>query len=828
MGFGGAMKKGKLTIGRRALLRMLVHGLTASPVALKASSGAIANADVTNLEESFQNLATETSRPNGHLDYGINGPSEIVAEDYARFVEDLVTDPWHEPAWAYEATLKDESGKLIRGDRVRGSWAVLYEGFLYHYYQRRYERSAEPQDRERAQRAAEYALIFAGWWSRGVSLDLPPAPPTPQPANLDLTSGFGEGCQFVWWGCQWLRGSPERDGVEQVLREVSESCLQSYLPYIEFGANNRTFFAAIWYEIALSVGAFSGNPTLAEALRTYAQAIWDYWYPYREHEEDDAHYGITDLMQLSTWLAVRGLRIEDDPALASFWAQIAAHIMNDGTWPAYGSGPIAPVDGLVRAIVVAEDAARATRDGVYKTLGHRSFWFFLSHLDQLLSYSYFEYEAIFLTFAYMAADETVKERQLPAQPTVTTRRAIRRAEEWPSNQPYFFEQGLIESKVIMRSGHQTDDLCLFIQGRDKGGHGRPDVPAILWMGQGHSTLLYNGVARLDTGMRFQNMVNVQDPDYPDLDLPWTRTSYARTRVSASGFTSKCSFTQIEVTGDPAFPATPERWEAIRTGNVPTYGHPRAIGYNNYPAETTRIVFMVHNRFVLVYDQVRFTLGGYRFRVGPNWVSQTMDNDRGENWVNTRIESMYGDEQGLRRSPLKNAQRDLLIWFAPAAGSVLVRQNLNEGRPNPDDPYQIVINTGQRAWYREEKIWVKDETRAFASLLWPHPPAVSPISLANSVRVIEQTSLCSIIVITDSNGDEEIVWVNQNQQQRRILMIETDAAAGYAVFRKGRFEHLSCIRATNAKVNGVPLPINADGIVDVAPSSILHFVWLPLV
>lgn len=818
---------------RRSLLRMFAHGMTYSHILRRTSNGVFSFAAPLALPEALidfhrQQAVEIHGNHVGGRELTAGDPSRITAADYAQVIIELVSDPAHETAWLYEATHRDGNGTLDRGERVRGSWAVLYESFLYAYYQRQYRRSADPRDRERAQQAASYAALFADWWARGVAMELPKPPDPPQPPALSFVSGFGEGCQLVWWGSQWLDGAEEQGTVERILLNVSETCLRSYLPYNEFGANNRAFYAAVWYDIALAVGAFQEEPAMAESLKAYAQTVWEDWYPFREHEEDDAHYGMANLMQLSTWLAVRGMRIDDDPALAAFWAQNAAQIMNDGTWPSYGGGPIAPVDGLVRAIVIAEDAARATRDGMYKTLGHRSFWFFHSHMKELKAWSYFEYEVLFLTFAYMAADETIRERPLLAQPIITRRRKIRRNETWPTDQPFHFEAAMIDSKVIMRSGHDTSDLCLLIQARDQGGHGRPDIPSILWMGQDHSALLYNGVARLDSGMRFHNIVNIQDPDYPELDVPWDRASYALSEVAAHGFTSRLSYTRIEVTGDPAFPATPERWENIRRGNVPTYGHPRAIGYNNYPAEASRAVLMVHNRFVLVHDLVRFTLDDLRLRVGPNWVTQVIDDQHGANWVNTRIERMHCDDSGLQRAPLTNQPRNLLIWFAPKAEASLLTEDLNSGRPHPTDPYQRVIDTARRAWYREEKTRREGEVTAFTTLLWPHSPGIVATTLASSVQSVEQTSLCSILKVAGADGVEELIWINRTMRPKRILAIETDAEAGYALVRNGRVEHLSCVRATVARINGIPIPIDpSKASVEVSPLTTLHQLALPL-
>ncbi len=709
------MSKIRYTLDRRTFIKKCLHFFVGTPIGL---------GDIRYLKffhrSAKRNQSTKLNgMANCFTPYNGN-PSAITSADYVQYIEDAVRQPTYEAAWLYEAEHIDPNGHPDRGDRIRGCRAVLYESFLYKHYQSLYDMTGDTDYEQQALQSAEKALKFAKWWFRGMENEMPMPPTSPQPPCLAFVYGFGEPCQFVWWGYHWLDGAPQQAEVGAQLRGISELLLSPYEPYNERGANNRTFYPAVWYEIALSLGAWSQDSEHAQAFRNYADDVWNDWFPFREHEEDDAHYGMADLTSLYTWLAVRGIDVASDSGLTSFWSQNAEQIMNDGMWPVYGSGPIAPVDGLVRAIFLAEVTAHATQNGKYKTLAHRSFWLFQNRLSELSGWSNLGYEELFLMFAYLASDDHVGESALAAGVTVTQRRKIRRADTWSSETVrfFYFEEPMIDSKVIIRSGPNTDALCLFIQARDQGGHGRPDIPSILFMEQGHSYLLYNGVARLDSGLRFHNILNIQDPEYPELDNTWARASYARSQVPGSAQTSQIAYTRIEVMEAEGYPATIERWNNIRTGNVPPYGYPKAIGYDNYPAREERSVLVVHNRFVFVKDTVRFTLDGLTFCVGPNWVTQQIDPPMGNNWVNTRIAALHcdHDSEGILQTPMCNAPRDLLIWFPPHNDAVLFLQDLNANRLGSKDPYKVQIDTGQRIWYYRRGRWNQDDPQAFVSLL----------------------------------------------------------------------------------------------------------------
>ncbi len=760
-------------------------------------------------------------------------PSDISSANYAQYIEEAVQQPTYEAAWLVEAEHTDINGNPDRGDRVRGSRAVLYESFLYKHYQRLYGITGNQVYEQQALQSAERALKFAGWWFRGMVQESSTLPIPPKQISLAFISAFSEACQFVWWGYFWLQGAAQQTEVGKLIREISELCLSRYEPYRERGANNRAFYAAIWYEIALNVGACNQDLERAQAFRSYAGAVWEDWFPFREHEEDDSHYGMSDLTSLYTWLALRGVDIAADMGLTSFWIQNAEQIMNDGMWPSYGSGPIAPVDGLVRALFIAEVSARATQDGKYKTLAHRSFWLFQNRLSELKVWSNFGYEEIFLMFAYVSADDQIGEVPLITGITLTQRRKIRRADDW-SGAPvrfFHFEEGMIDSKVIIRCGSHTDDLCLFIQARDQGGHGRPDVPSILFMEQGHSFLLYNGVARLDAGMRFHNILNIQDPKHPELDNTWARASYARTQVSTRGQTSQIAYVRIEVMEAEGYPATYERWDAIRTGNVPDYGYPQAIGYNNYPAREERSIMVIHNRFVFVKDTVRFTLDGLTFRIGPNWVTQQIDTRRGDNWVNTWIDALHYDHssEGMLQTPMCNAPRHLMIWFPPSNDATLSLEDLNANRPVPTDPIKMQIDTGQRIWQYREGTWAQNDPQAFVTLLWPHDPDMDPHLLVESIQTQEDTPLCSIIRIAGANGREEFLWINRSGQVRTIANVETDAESGYLSWQHGQLMQVSCIKATVVRLDGHSVMIDPEnGNFEFPSSSVRYSNYLPLV
>ncbi len=102
-------------------------------------------------------------------------------------------------------------------------------------------------------------------------------------------------------------------------------------------------------------------------------------------------------------------------------------------------------------------------------------------------------------------------------------------------------------------------------------------------------------------------------------------------------------------------------------------------------------------------------------------------------------------------------------------------------------------------------------------------------MVGSIQVQEDTPLFSVIRIAGIDESEEFVWINRSGQVRTIANVETDAESGYLSRQAGRLFHVSCIKATIARLDGHPIVVDPEsGTFEFPSPSVRYPNYLPLV
>jgi hypothetical protein len=528
-----------------------------------------------------------------------------------------------------------------------------------------------------------------------------------------------------------IRAFETRPEHAQLLRELGNAFVDHFeaLPlYWETGAGNREWQAAFLYDMALTYGR--PTPRRAE-FKKYADEIWNFWFPFRDSDEDSENYSLLDLAILLEWPALRGLHWESDSKLIDLWRHYAGLITNDGTYVSYGD---AGTNGdYMFAVRVAEVAARASKSGQYKWLAHRAFWNGRDRMT-LLEKDWYEQQRLHLALAYLAADETVKE--VPIEPSTTvTYRQFRELADYRKNQgcgplpappckPHLYlHPNKQPSKVVFRAGARERDATLVLQAGNRAGHGHPDAGAVIHYSGNFSTYLCNGVSRLDYDLEQHNLVVLQDPARVN---PWQehRFTSEQTSVPVPAQLEDSGYARLTIGPYPG--VTPDEiaasWPKIRAATTKDdleYRH--AIGYKNWPVVMDRAVLLIGGMGAVVRDIVTFRLA-VDARVGQNWViGDIVAGDPAGSWIIHHVPTMsnYQYVNSTIKAPIETGPENLLIWMHTSDGAPIQTLRLR----CPDD-LTYHQNLTHRAWRPVTSNWAAGSSQTMTSVLIPLNPTIT--------------------------------------------------------------------------------------------------------
>ncbi|MHB9024358.1 MAG: hypothetical protein ACYC7E_09310 [Armatimonadota bacterium] len=597
---------------------------------------------------------------------------------------------------------------------------------------------------------AEYARKFfavARIWLAGEEAESPFAPGKPRNSYVS-----------VYWCDQYAHASmainrmSNAPGYQEFLphlkRAVGDTAMKMPV-YWEMGTLNRAIAPALWYDWALQLGVEKDNPEKAAQLRRYADRVWEYFYPRRDLEENDSHYGVACLNILWAWLELRGIEWTKDPKLVEMFGRAVRLTANDGMYPGYGAGAFwGEKQGLV---ALAETLATHTRDGQYRWYAHRLFWWFRNQHARLAQWSPI-HEQRWIPFAYVMADETVKERAPQVGMSMTLLPKLERLSWSPESTDsvitgasvwYKMHPEDIPGRLIYRAGTKPGDMNIIIQAASWHGRTWDQGPGIIWWGQDGTALMSSLVGRLYGNQGDFSILNLQLPDLPE----WShQNAVARATVPVLGNAVGAAYARIHTTHWDDFPPTPERWAQHRqwayTGGGPAYGPEKAMGYHDWPADVDRAYVIVANRFVVVRDTVRFTLDTPA-RIGQNFVAGAIGPAGGTHWVNTWMPTQYSYPP-MKWVPLDFAPRDLLIWFSPRKDATLQLIDRSSDRKK----IYPILQQCYRAWYQIQGEYTKGDTLSFTSVLIPHPADVPATQVAANINLVRDDADGTVVEVHD--------------------------------------------------------------------------------
>jgi hypothetical protein len=551
--------------------------------------------------------------------------------------------------------------------------------------------------------------------------------------------------------------------------------------------------SAFFYEISLK---FHPDPlSRTKELRAYTEEIWKDWWDAKDSDEEDPHYTAGDLLLLQAWCALRGEDWSKDPQRALVFRQYAEQVANDGTWPAYGDGG-AP-GKYYHGVWLGELMASKFRDGRYKWLAHRAYWNLKPRIwKTCVGKGY--YTAMVLSYAYLFADDTVKETPPTAGVTLTQRHWVDLtppATRLAGGQWFIINKEKVAPRTLMfRAGPKEADHSLLLMAGQLGGHGHMNSGAVLYYGGDFSEFFDYATLRLDTTMESCNNFALRDPDKA---VPWPghyggHYTTEDCTVPVMGSTPQASYARVHIQEYPGYPATPERWqEVLTTKNA--WPPEKAIGYRGWPARLDRSLLFVNNRFTVVRDVLTPVLP-VKAQLGPNWTFGQLG-DAGTNWVNVWMPKALS-EYGVHTNPTELAPRDLLIWFAPHADNALVVEK--ETTPRAElAPYYVpangYINLPMRAWYQRTVDAQPGQPQAFTTVLLPHAPGLDAAKLAASITRLSDTPGCTVLQVKGEDG-VRILVLNSSGKAVTTGKLTTDAEA--ALLTIGKTTTVSAWHATS--------------------------------
>jgi hypothetical protein len=138
-------------------------------------------------------------------------------------------------------------------------------------------------------------------------------------------------------------------------------------------------------------------------------------------------------------------------------------------------------------------------------------------------------------------------------------------------------------------------------------------------------------------------------------------------------------------------------------------------------------------------------------MGQNWVVGDILS-KGDRWADVHTPTLYGYPfTDPPKSPVTVADRDLLIWIAPAAGAPL---QVVEG-PRHSWYNNNYLNLPNRVWAPRQDSWQANSSHFFTTVLVPHKPEESSKEIAAGIAVVEDHGDATVLRIK-LRGEEYLV------------------------------------------------------------------------
>ncbi len=536
-----------------------------------------------------------------------------------------------------------------------------------------------------------------------------------------------------WYGkeASWMltavRAFETRPEHAQLLTELGNMYvdhLEALPVYWETGAFNRSWSAALLYDIALTYG----HPTSRAAeFKEFADEIWNYWLLFRDFDEDAERYSPQDLSMLSEWSALRGFSWQLESKIVDLWCHYAGLITNDGTFVSYGDS--GTNGDYMFAVRIAEVAARASKLGQYKWLAHRAFWNGQDRIDKLEADTKTDDQKLMLALAYLDADETVQE--IPVEPSTTV--TSRQFREWADNaenvncgptpqqrcKPQIYLHSATQpSKVVFRAGASERDATFVLQAGNHAGHGHSDAGAVIHYSGNYSTYLCNGVSREDYDLKYHNLVVLQNPSQADECQP-PRLVSEQTSVPVAAQLDNNAYARLTIGPYPG--TTPDQiaalWPNILAGKASQSEYRHAIGYKNWPVVMDRLVVLVADMGAVVRDIMTFQLP-VEAQVGQNWIiGDILAQDPAGSWIIHHVPTMSNAEYPNTNPSIETGPDNLLVWMNTSDGAPIQTLPLRPCNP------AYHLNLTRRAWQPVRKTWSSASRHTMTSVLIPLDPTI---------------------------------------------------------------------------------------------------------
>lgn len=601
------------------------------------------------------------------------------------------------------------------------------------------------------------------------------------------------------------------------------------------GVYNMSIYAAFWFDLALHY-----NPQLQRRveLRAYADAVWNEFQAARDHNEDDAWYGLSDLLVLDVWYQLRGIDWAADPESARMFRSLAYQVGNDGTVPGYGDGN--RLGNWFAMTCATELVASRTRDPVLKWLAHRTFWAGRDHLADLTAGVGYANSA-YLAMAYFHADDTLPETAPAAGVTVLERRGRDLAPpstRYADGRWFTMRDDVIPSKTIIRAGSHETDPFVILQTGQQGGHSHTDAGNVLHFGGNLAYYLFAGALRSDSWNEEANVFLLRQRD---TDVPWAGTfaSLLTTEdvsVPVAGQTASGGYARIHVQEAPGVTPTAEGFAAVKAMVAQTRFAPeRAIGYKNWPVRLDRSVLLLPEGVLIVRDATEHVVG-VPATMGQNWTFGELGKV-GNNWINTwprrDLSAYFGYRfaSGELIGKMHPAAKDLLLWFAPQSNATLEIERLDYSRflaapegvtlksdphlpDDPNDQHLEYLNTPFRAWYSRSDDWAPQSRHASTTVMVPHDPEIDAAAVAGGIALYSDSPTQTVIRIRTVDGGDRLAILQTGGGIQVHGSLETDAEAVVVEYSGAVPTRLSFWHATFARLQGgvilsAATPVDAD-------------------
>lgn len=557
---------------------------------------------------------------------------------------------------------------------------------------------------------------------------------------------------------QRLAKSPAyTDTQRQWIRAIALKACPSFIARPEYGAMNRSFHAALAGEALLKL---LPNAPDADKWREYKEKIWNYWWQFRDQDESTDHYTALWFRYLLQWIAIRGNEKEfwADPGIKKLWERYLYHVFPMGAFPHYSDSSGWNVT-WGHWIWIFEAAATHWKDGRYKWAAHRLYDYGINRIEKLGSWGYTGEEAGWsMLQAYRLADDTVAEKPREFDILTTMRhKGVRRtqAEVQATGQYLDLLPELVPDKLIFYGGSDPDALSLMVDVVGDAGHSHGRRPHVIALADRQSVLLMS-LGYMERRAEDHNLPLLADYE----GFPYDNTQY---HLKSNNNLLKEA-------------------KAVDLGAV-GYGRVVVDNFQGYPATLLREIVFVKKAGVVIKDSLTLNTD-QRMRWSPLWRVGNVGPDYGENWINTYLGEWIALRGLGRNAPVytrwRNSPRDLLIYFLPDPEGKL--ELVDERETDSTSPIPI------RVQYTLREDLQANRPVAATTVLIPHGPGPAG-TLAQSVRVLLDDPLRTVLEFVDDEGTKNVVVINGSGAALRAGGLSTDA-------------QVACIRHVGGKVSAV--------------------------